>query len=262
MIIENKPGGAAQIAAVYVKNAQPDGHTLFVADVGSHAINPSLYSKLPYDPVKDFEPISLMVESTHVLVVPTDSKIRTLADLVSDAKQHPGEVTYASVGVGSAQHLLGEMFKFENKVDVIHVPYKGSAQVMPDVLAGRVGFFFSSVFTAAPMIREGKLRPLAAADTKRSPLLPDVPTFAEAGLPTVKVNVWLGLLAPKGTPDTIITRLNAETVSALRSADLADKLEQSGAAVIASTPAEFAAVIASDTQRLGALIKAAGAHID
>jgi tripartite-type tricarboxylate transporter receptor subunit TctC len=227
-----------------VKQAPPDGYTLLVGDIGTHAINASLYNKLSYDPLKDFVPVVELVEMPHVLVVPSDSPFKTMGDLIAGAKTSPGALTYASVGVGSGAHLLGEMLKSEHNIDIVHAPYRGSSQIVPDLMSNRVGLFFGAVGSMAPLIQEGKLRALMVTDRQRSLLLPNVPSAAEAGAPAIDLKVWFGLLAPAGTPDAVVERLNKEFVTALGSSK------------------DFAELIAADTTRLGKVVKNAGARID
>jgi tripartite-type tricarboxylate transporter receptor subunit TctC len=262
VVVENRPGGGGQIAAGAVKQAQPDGYTVLVGDIGTHAINASLYSKLSYDPVKDFVPVTELVEMPHVLVVPPDSPFKTMAELVAAARARPGSLTYASVGVGSGAHLLGEMLKSDGGLDIVHAPYRGSSQIVPDLIASRVGLFFGAVFSMAPLIEEGKLRALVVTDKQRSSLLPSIPSAAEAGLPALDLKLWFGILAPAGTPAPAIDRLNAELVKALRRPDVEQRLKGWGANVIANSPKEFAEVIAADTTRLGKVVKSSGARAD
>jgi tripartite-type tricarboxylate transporter receptor subunit TctC len=262
VVIENRPGGGGQIAAGAVKQAQPDGTTLLLGDVGTHAINATLYSKLTYDPAKDFVPVTEFVEMPHVLVVPADSPFQTFAELVAAARARPGSLTYASVGVGSGAHLLGEMLKAEYKLDMVHAPYRGSSQITPDLLANRVGFFFGAVASMAPLITDGKLRALMITDKQRSALLPSVPSAPEVGMASLDLKVWFGILAPVGTPGLVINALNAEFVKALRHPDVSARLKAWGANIVASSPKEFADVIAADGIRLGKIVKSAGARVD
>ena len=262
VIIDNRPGGGGQIGASAVKIAKPDGYTLFLANIGTHAINQSLYEKLTYDPVKDFEPVALMFSFPHVLAVPGDSKFTSVADLVAAAKAKPGSLRFASQGVGSGGHLLTEMFKSGNRLELVHIPYRGSAQALPDLLAGRVDFYFDGIPGAGSLVREGKLRGLALADGKRSSMLPDLPTMAEAGFPGYELTAWFGLAAPAKTPKPVIDKLHAEFVKALRSPEVTARLGEWGANVVASSPAEFAAVMASETERLGKVVRESGARVE
>jgi tripartite-type tricarboxylate transporter receptor subunit TctC len=262
VVVENRPGGGGQIAAGAVKQAPPDGYTLLVGDIGTHAINASLYNKLSYDPLKDFVPVVELVEMPHVLVVPSDSPFKTVGDLIAGAKTSPGALTYASVGVGSGAHLLGEMLKSEYNIDVVHAPYRGSSQIVPDLMSNRVGLFFGAVGSMAPLIQEGKLRALMVTDRQRSSLLPNVPSAAEAGAPAIDLKVWFGLLAPAGTPDAVVERLNKEFVTALGQQETKQRLTQLGANIIAGSSKDFAELIAADTTRLGKVVKNAGARID
>jgi tripartite-type tricarboxylate transporter receptor subunit TctC len=260
VVVDNKAGGNGQVAASFVKQARPDGYTLMVASAGTHAINQSLYAKLTYDPVKDFDPVTLLYKSTHFLLVPASSPARTVADVVAAARAKPGLV-FASSGTGSGAHLSGELFKSIAKVEISHIAYKGSAAAIPDVVGGRVDMFFDGT-TSAPLVREGKLRALAVTDTVRSPALPDVPTMAEAGFPGVEVNSWFGIITPAGTPAPVINKLAAEFDKAMRSATTAQKTSPMGITVLTGTPQAFAAHIASETERLGKIVKASGARAE
>jgi tripartite-type tricarboxylate transporter receptor subunit TctC len=262
MVVENRPGGGGQIAAAAVKQAQADGSTILVGDIGTHAINASLYGKLSYDPVKDFVPITELVEMPHVLVIPHESRFATINDLLAGARTAAKSLTYASVGVGSGAHLLGEMLKSAYKIDIVHAPYRGSSQIVPNLIANRVGLFFGAVGSMASLIEEGKLRALMVTDEKRSSLLPNIPSAIEAGSPALDLKVWFGLLAPAGTPATVVDQLNKEFVNALGDPETKQRLMQWGAYVIGNSPTEFAAVMAADTARLGNVVRAAGARVD
>ena len=262
VVVENKPGASGIIAAEYVKRQPADGYTVLFGFTGSHAVNPTLYSKLPYDPQKDFQPVTLIINTPHILVVPADSPAKTVADLVALAKSKPGGLTFASQGIGAGGHLLGEMFKAQTKSNLSHVPYKGSAPALTDMLAGRVDVFFDAMVTSLPYVRDGKLRALAIANKTRSKLLPDVPTMAEAGFPGVEMDQWFGMLVPAGTPQPVVQRLNQEFIKAVRSPDIEKSLAERGLDVVTNTPEQFAAVIKADTATLGKVVKESGAKAD
>jgi len=262
VIVENKPGASGIIASEYVKRQPADGYTVLFGFTGSHAVNPTLYSKLPYDPQKDFQPVTLIINTPHILVVPADSPAKSVADLVALAKSKPGGLTFASQGIGAGGHLLGEMFKAQTKANMSHVPYKGSAPALTDMLAGRVDVFFDAMVTSLPYVRDGKLRALAIANKTRSKLLPDVPTMAEAGFPGVEMDQWFGMMVPAGTPPPVVQKLNQEFVKAVRSPDIEKSLTERGLDVVTNTPEQFAAVIKADTATLGKVVKESGAKAD
>ena len=262
VLVENRGGGGGQVAAAAVKTAAPDGYTLFLANIGTHAINKTLYAKLTYDPDADFTPVSLMYSLTHVLVVNPESSIKTVSDLVKEAKAQPGKLTFASQGVGSGGHLLGEMFKFRNGLDVVHVPYRGTAHALPDLLGNRVTFFFDGIPGAGPLVASGKLRGLALTDGVRAPMIPDVPTMAEAGFPNYELSAWFGVAAPAGTPRAVVDKLHAEIVKAARHPETLAKFQQFGIKAVANTPEEFAQVMKDDTALLGEIVKASGARAE
>jgi len=258
VVIENVSGASGNIACDKVAKSAPDGYTLVMCGNGSLVVAPSLYDKLPYDPVKDFVPISRVFVATNILVVHPDVPAKTLAELVALAKAKPGELTYAHTGAGTSQHLAGELFKAMAKVDIRPIAYRGSTALLPDLLAGRVAMGFTNIVNAAPLVKDGRLRAFAVSSRKRSALVPELPTLAESGFPGYEAVPWFGLMAPAGTPQAIIDRLHAETVRALAFPDARTALVNQGLDVIGGTPAEFAAVIRDETPYWAKVIKEAG----
>jgi tripartite-type tricarboxylate transporter receptor subunit TctC len=263
VIVENKTGANGQIAVNALKSAPADGHTLLWVSHGIVAINPSLYTKLSYDPIADFAPISLAFRSTHVLLVPTSSPYKTPADLVEAARKNPGKLRFASAGMGSGSHLAGEMLKAHNRLDVFHVPYRGSTAALPDLVAGRIDFFFDGPANSVPLVLDGKLRALAVTDYERFAQIPNVPTMAEAGLKNHEINSWFGFVARAGVSRAIVNKLHAEISKALQSPDVAQKIVSTGGTPAPSkSPEEFAAFFVSEKDRLGKLVIASGAKVD
>jgi tripartite-type tricarboxylate transporter receptor subunit TctC len=260
ILVDNRPGAAGLIGAEAVKRAPADGYTLFMGHAGTHAVNQALYSKLPYDPVKDFAPITTMISTKHILVVPANSPAKSVKELVALAKTKT--LTYASQSVGAGGHLLGEMLQTRTGVKMTHVPYKGSAPAIQDILEGRVDLFFDALITSGPHIRSGKLRALAVASPQRAEIFADVPTMAEAGFPGIELDFWFALFAPAGTPQPVINRLNGEFVKAMRSAEVSAFFAKLGLDVVTSTPQELAKLIAEDTARLGKVVRDSGAKAD
>ena len=258
VVIENVSGASGNIACDKVAKAAPDGYTLVMCGNGSLVVAPSLYDKLPYDPVKDFMPISRIFVATNILVVHPDVPAKTLAELVALAKAKPGELTYAHTGAGTSQHLAGELFKAMAKVDIRPIAYRGSTALLPDLLAGRISIAFANVVNLAPLVKDGRLRAFAVSSSKRSALVPDLPTLAESGFPGYEAVPWFGLMAPAGTPQAIIDRLHAEAVKALAFPDARAALVNQGLDVIGGTPAEFADVIKAETPYWARVIKDAG----
>jgi tripartite-type tricarboxylate transporter receptor subunit TctC len=262
IVIENRPGAGGQIGADVVKNAKPDGHTLYLANIGSHGINESLYSKLSYHPTRDFEPITNLFISPTLVVVPASSPAKTVGELIEFARTKPGKASYGSQSIGSGGHLSGELVKARNQLDLVHVPYKGSAPALIDLVAGRIDFLFDPITTALPFVKDGKLRALAITSSRRSALVPEVPTLAEAGHAGYDVNPWFGLAAPAGTPRPIIDRLYQEFAKAAKDPDVVKRLGDQGIETLGTTPAEFAAFIRAETARWTEVVKRSGAKAD
>ena len=258
LVVESRPGGGGAIAAAAVKQAPPDGHTLLQANAATHAVNVSLYPTLPYDPIKDFRPITLMWSFPQLLAVPRDSPAHSIAELVALAKSKPEGLSFASQGSGSGGHLLGAMLKTRTGANMVHVPYRGAGPAALALAAGRVDFFFVSYSSLLPFLQAGKVRVLAVTSPQRLPALPDAPTMREAGFAGIEVDTWFGLVAPAGTPDAVIGKLNAAFVQAVRDPDVARQMAVQGADTIVDTPAEFAAFIASQTERMGKIVRAVG----
>ena len=262
VLIDNRPGAGGVVAAELAKRAPPDGYTVFFSNFATHAVNVTLYTKLPYDPVKDFQPITKIIATQSMLVVPVGSPAKTPADLVALAKAKPNGMTYASQGIGAGGHLQGEMFRKMTGVTLTHVPYKGSGPALQDMLAGRVDLFFDALITAGPHTREGKLRALAITSKTRSNLYPDLPTMEELGFNGMELDAWFGMFVPAGTPQPVVRKLHEEFVKAIRSPDLVKRFTDLGLDVVTNTPEEFAALIASDIVKLGQVVRDSGAKVD
>jgi tripartite-type tricarboxylate transporter receptor subunit TctC len=262
VIIDNKGGAGGSIAAEFVAKAPADGHTLFFGTTGTMAINPSLYSKLRYDPLKDFAPVSLMATTMNVLVLNPQVQAKNLGDVIKLAKAKPGEVTYGSAGNGSSNHLSGELFRTAAGVQITHVPYKGSAPALVDLLGGRLTMMFDTIAQQTQNVAAGKVRAVAVTGAQRSPLLPDVPTAQEAGLKDFDVTIWFGVLAPAGTPAPVIDRLNREIVAVMSTDEMKKRMQADGAEAKPTSQAEFAALIRSDLAKWTPVVKASGATLD
>ncbi|HEY7661483.1 MAG TPA: tripartite tricarboxylate transporter substrate-binding protein [Xanthobacteraceae bacterium] len=258
LVVESRPGGGGAIAAAAVKQAPPDGHTLLQANAATHAVNVSLYPTLPYDPVKDFRPITLMWSFPQLLAVPRDSPAHSVAELVALAKSRPAGLSFASQGSGSGGHLLGAMLKARTGANMVHVPYRGAGPAALDLATGRVDFFFASYSSLLPFLQAGKVRVLAVTAPQRLPALPDAPTMREAGFAGIEVDTWFGLVAPAGTPDDVIEKLHGAFVQAVRDPDVAKQMADQGAHPVVDTPAEFAAFIAAQTKRMAEIVRSVG----
>jgi tripartite-type tricarboxylate transporter receptor subunit TctC len=256
-VIENRPGAGGSLASALVAQSAPDGQTLLFANFATHAVTPTLFPDLTYDPIKDFKPVTLIASQPHLILVTPSLPVNSLAELIDYAKKNPGKLNFASAGVGSPLHLAAEYFKIKTGTDLVHVPYKSSAPALLDLIAGRVQVFFDNVSTALPYVQSGKVRALAITSSKRSPLAPDIPTVAEAGLADFETYGWWGIAAPAKTPPEVIEKLSAAYVAGLKTPEVSDKLASQGYTVIASSPAEFETYIKNEISKWAPVIKAA-----
>ncbi len=260
--VENRPGAGGNIGGAEAARAAPDGTTLFMTTSGINAINPALYAKMPFDPLKDLTPVVALVSLSNVLVVHPSVKANSVADIIALAKAEPGKMNYASSGNGTSIHMSGEMFKHLTKVDIVHIPYKGSAPAVSDLLGGQVMMMFDNIPSALPHIKTGKLRALAVTGAKRDPLLPDVPTVAESGVPGYESGVWFGLAVPAATPKEEIARINDAAVKGTKSPEFVKRMTELGYSIIGSTPEQMAEMNKLETARWGPIVKASGAKVD
>ena len=253
VFVDNRGGAGGVIGTDALSKSTPDGYTIGIVSI-AHAVNTALH-KLEYDPIKSFEPVSILATGPNVLVVNPDLPVKSVAELVALAKQKPGELNYASAGIGSFQHLGGELFKLWAGVDIVHVPYKGGGPAMQDVVAGHIKIMFSSLIQTTPLIKSGHLRPLGVGGTKRSPVLPDVPTIAEAGVPGYAANNWWGILAPAGTPKPVVEKLYQNIQLALKSPEIQQQFAREGAETVTMTSAEFEDFIKAEIVKWGRVAK-------
>ena len=258
VVIDNRGGAGGNIGAETAAHAVADGYTLFLGGIGSHGTNPGLQAKLPYDPVRDFAPITLIASAPLIVVVHPSLPVKSIAELVQYAKARPGQLNFASSGGGSIAHLAPEMLNAMAHVKLTHVPYKGTAPALVDLLSGQVQLMMNSAVSMLSQLRGGKLRAIAATGARRLAALPELPTVAESGVPGYEVASWYGLLAPAQTPRAIVDRLNREVVAILRQPEVRDRLAADGAEAVGNSPEEFAAHIRRELARWAAVIKAAG----
>jgi tripartite-type tricarboxylate transporter receptor subunit TctC len=261
VVVENRTGGGGNIGADAVAKSPPDGYTLNMSAIGPHAVNVSLFSKMPYDPVKDFAAIALVLEAEGLLVVNPAVPANNVAELITYARANPGKLTFASAGPGTASHLAGELFKTMAKVDMLHIPYKGNVPAITDLLAGQTSLLFATMPTVLPHAKAGKLRAIATLGSERSAATPELPTIGET-LKGFEVNNWIGLFAPAGTPPEIVRRWNGEVMRVMQSPDIQARLPVDGARFTLNTPEQFSAFVKSEITKWAPVVKASGARVD
>ena len=262
IVVDNRPGANGLIGADAAARAKPDGYTVFFAAVNVLCANPALYSKLPYDPVRDFAPVTLGARGNPILLVSPRLPVKTLAEFIEYAKARPGQVTYGSPAIGSAQHIASKLLEQLAGVDMVHVPYKNQPQVIVDLIGGHIDMAIEFAAVAIPHIKAGKVRALAIVGPRRKPAIPDVPTAAELGLPAFDLASWNGFLVPSGTPPEIVARLNKEIVAALRQPDFVEWIDNNGSDVVASTPDEFASYMKAELVRWSKIVRDAKIQVE
>jgi tripartite-type tricarboxylate transporter receptor subunit TctC len=262
VVVDNKPGAGGSIGSDLVAKAAPDGYTILMATTSTHSIGPALNPKLPYNPERDFAPVSLVATSPNLLVVTPTIPVNNLKEFIAYAKAHPGQLNYASSGTGTIVHLSGELFKSMTGLDMVHVPYKGTALAIPDLINGQVTMIFDNIVSAMPQVKSGKVKVLAISSAKRSSLVPDVPTMAEAGLPGYTSDTYFGVFAPPGTPKEIVDRLSRELAKAVNAPDVKERLAGQGAEAVGGSPADLAQAVRADAEKWGKVIKNAGVKVE
>jgi tripartite-type tricarboxylate transporter receptor subunit TctC len=264
VIVENRPGAGGNVGADYVAKSPADGYTIVMGAVATHAINPALYPKMPYDPVKDFQPITLVASTPNVLIVNTGGTIKSVKDLIDTARKGPGKLNFGSGSNGSAGHLAGELFKQQTSTFIVHIPYAGGNPALLALMSNQTDFMFDNLANAMPQIRAGKVTPLAVTTANRASTMPELPTMAESD-PRLKgfdINTWFGIFAPAGTPRDVVARLHRDFSAALKSADMKERLARFGAEPGGGTPEEFSAFIAREIPKYARIVKVSGAKVD
>ena len=262
VVVDNRPGAGGNIGTEMVAKALPDGYTLITAGTGTHAINPSLYAKIPYDAVRDFVPVCLVAETPYLMVVPVSVPARTVREFIELAKAAPGKLNMASSGAGGMPHLSGELFKIMTGVQLTHIPYKGTGAVFPDLIAGRMQVTFGDIVATYPYAKADRLRALGITSPKRAAQLPDIPTIAESGVPGYDAVGWFAVFAPANTPAHVVAKLNAAIVKFVRKPELKDRLAALGAEIVASSPDELARIQRNDIARWAKVVKESGAKAE
>ena len=261
VVVDNRAGAGGNIGADIIAKSPPDGYTIGIGSIGTHAVNVSLFSKLPFDPVKDFAPVALVMEADGLLVLHPSVPVNSVKDLIAFARARPGQLAYASAGNGTAAHLAGELFKSLARIDLVHIPYKGNVPAITDLVGGQTSMLFATMPTVLPLAKAGKLHALAVTGAQRNPAAPEIPAMTET-LPGFEVTNWIGIYAPAGTPADIVNKLNAEIMRIMRLPDVQSRLANEGARSRPNTPAEFAAFAKAETLKWGKLIRDAGVHVD
>ena len=262
LIIDNRGGAGGTLGCELAAKAAPDGYTLLLGNVGPIAVGPALYPKLPYDPVRDFAPVTMIASFANILVANTGLPFKSVQELVAYAKSRPGKLNFGSAGTGTSTHLAGELFKSVAGIDVVHVPYKGGAAALTDVIAGQVAYYFGTLPSSLPLAKAGKLRALGVTSLQRSPAAPDVPTIAESGYRGFETAAWYGLMFPAGTPREIIAKTNSATMAVLALPDIRDRLVQEGSEPMGNTPAHFGAYVKAEIAKWSGVVKAANLKAD
>jgi tripartite-type tricarboxylate transporter receptor subunit TctC len=261
VVVDNKPGAGGNIASEFVARAEPDGHTLYIT-AGGLVVNQFLFASISYNPATDFAPVTLICLFSNLMIVPNGSPFRSVGDLIAHAKQNPGKLTFGTPGHGTSPHLSGELFKHLAGVNLTHVPYRGAAGALSDLVAGRIDMSFAVIASGLPLARNGQVRALGVTTAERSPIAPDVPTIAEAGVAGYDMSSWFAFVVPAKTPAAIIARMQADTATALRDGAVKKRLDDLGVVTVGSSPAELGALLKAETERWGPVIRAAGIRVN